>query len=294
MEKGPLAIIIILGVAIAGFAGWTVYSLFFLNPELETQSDTEVITIAGSTTVLPIAEACAEEYMDEHEDADIRVSGGGSSHGITSVGADTVDIGMASRKVAAGDYDDEWAEGITVSDLEEHEIAIAGDGIAVIISTSNTEAPADLSILQIRGIFNGTYNDWSEVGSGSGSITVVGRASGSGTRSSFHDFVGLTTTLDYDQEEASNGDVRDAVAGNSLAIGYVGLGYVDDTNVESVLVNGVECSSATVADESYELSRKLYFYCNEKPDGLIKDFIDFVKSSDGQKIVEDEGFVAIY
>lgn len=296
MEKGPLAIIIILGVAVAGFAGWTLYSLFFLATDETPESETEVVIVAGSTTVLPIAEACAERFMDDNDGYDIRVTGGGSSYGITAVGADTVDIGMASRPVEAGDYDDEWAEGVTVSDLETYHYEVAGDGVAVIISTSNTDAPDDLSLLEIRGIWNGTYTQWNEVGgTGTETINVYGRATGSGTRSTFHKYTDLddAQVAGVQQDEASNGDVRDAVKQDSDGIGYVGLGYVDGETVVSLSVEGVQCNKSSVGDSSYPISRKLHFYCNEEPEGAIKDFIDFVMGSDAQSIIEDEGFVSI-
>ncbi len=295
MEKSSILAIALIGTLIAAFAGWTLYSLVLMTPLADDKKnggsdELEVITVAGSTTCFPIIDACAEVYMDDNDNADIRVSGGGSTYGIDGVGIGTLDIGMASRKAVSGDKDAEWE--IEFADLIETRIAY--DGIAVIISTSNTEAPISLSVLQLRGIFNNTYNDWSDVGAGSGSITVIGRAAGSGTRSSFCSLIGLSEpNLNQDQSLESNGAVKSAVSADSIAIGYVGLGYVDGTTVESLKVNGVECNATTVKDATYPISRSLYVYTGPDPSELSDDFIAFVLSNDGQDIVEDEGFVKL-
>ena len=93
-------------------------------------------------------------------------------------------------------------------------------------------------------------------------------------------------------EKSSNAGVKESVKGTEGAIGYVGLGYVDET-VKAVKVDGVDATVATVLSESYPISRSLYMYTQGQPTGLAKSFIDFIKSAEGQKIVEDEGFVPL-
>ncbi len=275
-----LAAIIIVAIIIGGYAaGW------FGGGETPGE-EVQTLTIQGSTTVLPIAQKTAENYMDMHSTVDIQVSGGGSSVGVKSAGEGTVDIGMASR-----DLKD--AEKTDYPNLNP--IAVAKDGIALIVHPSNPVT--SLTVEEIKGIYDGTYTNWSEFGGEDAEIVVVGRDSASGTREFFwekvmhkEDFV--ATML----EKNSNGAVKQTVSQTPGAIGYVGLGYIDET-VKALKIKSdskeVEPTVANVLNGSYPISRSLYMLINGEPTGLIKEFIDFVLSPEGQAIVEEEGFVPI-
>ena len=246
----------------------------------------QTITIRGSTTVLPIAQKAAEEYMKKHPDVDVRVSGGGSSVGIQSVGEGIADIGMASRELK----DEEKSR---YPNLKP--IVIAKDGIAIIVHPDNPIT--SLTLEQIRGIYNGTYTNWKEVGGPDKEIVVINRDSASGTREFFwkhvmhkDDFV--ATAL----EKNSNGAVKQTVSQTPNAIGYVGLGYVDNS-VKAVKIKKdgmeIEPTVENILNGKYPISRSLYMITNGEPKGIAKDFIDFLLSEEGQKIVEEEGFVPI-
>ena len=246
----------------------------------------QTITIRGSTTVLPIAQKAAEAYMDKHPNVDIRVSGGGSSVGIQSVGEGIADIGTASR-----DLKDE--EKSRYPNLKP--IVIAKDGIAIIVHPDNPVT--SLTLEQIRGIYNGTYTNWREVSGPDEEIVVINRDSASGTREFFwkhvmqkDDFV--ATAL----EKNSNGAVKQTVSQTPNAIGYVGLGYVDNS-VKAVKIKKdgmeIEPTVENVLNGEYPISRSLYMITNGEPKGIAKDFIDFVLSEEGQRIVEEEGFVPV-
>jgi len=244
------------------------------------------ITIRGSTTVLPIAQKTAEAYMDKHPNVDISVSGGGSSVGIQSVGEGIADIGMASR-----DLKDE--EKTRYPNLKP--IVIAKDGIAIIVHPDNPVT--NLTLEQIRGIYNGTYTNWKEVGGPDKEIVVINRDSASGTREFFWEHVMqkddfVATAL----EKNSNGAVKQTVSQTPNAIGYVGLGYVDKS-VKAVKIKKegteVEPTVENVLNGKYPIARSLYMITNGEPKGIVKDFIDFVLSEEGQRIVEEEGFVPI-
>ena len=247
---------------------------------------TENITIKGSTTVLPIAQKVAELYMAENPNINILVSGGGSSVGIQSVGEGIADIGMASRELK----DEEKSR---YPNLKP--IVIAKDGIVIIIHPDNPIT--NLTLAQIRGIYNGTYTNWKEVGGLDREIVVINRDSASGTREFFwkhvmhkDDFV--ATAL----EKNSNGAVKQTVSQTPDAIGYVGLGYVDST-VKAVNIKNdgmeIEPTVENILNGKYPISRSLYMITNGEPKGIIKDFIDFVLSDEGQRIVEEEGFVPL-
>jgi len=138
----------------------------------------ETITLSGSTTVLPIAQAAADAYMDIHENVEIQVTGGGSSIGVQAAGEGTADIGMSSRDIKA-------EEKARYSDLVA--TVIGNDGIAVIVHPENTVGPLGLD--EIKGIYQGRYTNWKDLGGPDLAIVVVGRTSASGTAEFFHERV---------------------------------------------------------------------------------------------------------
>lgn len=244
------------------------------------------LAVTGSTTVLPIAERAAEAFMDANPEADIQVSGGGSSVGVQAVGEGTADIGMASRELKD-------AEKEQYPDLVQY--VVARDGIALII---NNENPVEsLTVEQVRMIYTGEITNWNEVGGSDAEIVVVGRDSASGTRASFEDLVMddqefVATML----EKNSNGAIQQTIAGTPGAIGYVGLGYVDET-VKGVEIDvegtPVEPTVENVIAGTYPISRELNMFTDGEATGLAASFIEFILSEEGQAIVEDEGFVPV-
>jgi phosphate transport system substrate-binding protein len=246
----------------------------------------KTIKIAGSTTVQPIATKCSEAYMKDHKNVDIQVSGGGSSVGVKSVGEGTVDIGMASR-------DMKDSEKSSYPGLVQH--VVARDGIAVIVHKTNSIV--SLTETQVRGIYNGTYTNWKNVGGPDLTIVVINRDSASGTREFFYDHVMKKEDfVSTAQEMNSNGAVKSQVESTPGAIGYVGLGYVDNKIKAIKIDTGAEKVDPTVANVvngKYPIARNLNMFTKGQPTGLAKDFINFILSSEGQKLVEEEGFVPL-
>ncbi len=246
----------------------------------------KTITIKGSTTVLPIAQACAEAYMNQHSDVTISVQGGGSGVGIASIIDGTADIGDSSRNIKEKEVKLAREKGV---DIYENVVAI--DGIAVIVHPSNQVD--SLTKQQIKDIYTGKISNWSDVGGKKGKIVVISRDSASGTFETFNE-------LALDKEKvrpdsllnASNNAVAQTVSTTPGAIGYVGLGYLSSA-VKAVKINELEPTEENVLNGSYLLSRKLFMYTNEKPTGEIAGFINFILSPDGQKLVEKAGFIAV-
>jgi len=248
-------------------------------------AEEKTVTISGSTTVLPIAAAVAEAYMAKHPDVDVKVSGGGSGAGISAIGKGAVDIGMASRELSA----DEKA---TYSKLVP--TAVAKDGIAIIVNPENKVDSLTLS--QIKDIYTGNDKSWNDVGGEQAEFSIVGRDSASGTREFFsNEVLKKADFTPFMVEKNSNGAVQQLVSQTPNAIGYVGMGFEDGVKVISLDVDGkmLKPTLATVKSKEYPLSRELYFITNGEPSGETKDFIDFLLSADGQKIVEEQGFVSL-
>jgi phosphate transport system substrate-binding protein len=244
------------------------------------------LSVTGSTTVLPIVQKSAEKYMDMHNDVNILVSGGGSSVGVKSAGEKTTDIGMASRDLKDSEKTDYPSL---------NPVVIARDGIALVVHPSNSVS--SLTVEEIKAIYKGEYTNWSELGGENLEIVVIGRDSASGTREFFFEHVMnkedfVRTML----EKNSNGAVKQTVSQTPGAVGYVGLGYLDET-VKTVSIKvgttEVEPTVANIQNGSYPIARNLYILVNGEPEGLIRDFIDFILSPEGQAIVEEEGFVPV-
>ncbi len=243
------------------------------------------ITIKGSTTVLPIAQEAAESFMYDNPDVNISVQGGGSGVGIASIIDGTADIGDASRPIK----DKELAKAVA-NKVEVKAHVVAMDGIAVIVHPSNPLRA--LSKSQLKDIYTGKVSSWSSLG-GSGKIVVISRDSASGTYETFYNLaLGKTRVKPDALLQASNQAVLNTVARTPGAIGYVGLGYVNET-VKAIPIDGVMPSKETVLSGEYPLARPLFMYTNGKPQGVVKEFLDFVKSDEGQLIAEDVGYVGL-
>ncbi|HJJ52017.1 MAG TPA: phosphate ABC transporter substrate-binding protein [Methanocorpusculum sp.] len=241
--------------------------------------DTETISIAGSTTVLPVAQAAAEEYMNQHSNADIQVSGGGSGVGATSVIGGTSDIGMLSRDLKASEKDG--------NNLKE--FIVGKDGIALVGHPSNTVS--DLSLEQVKAIYQGEITNWKEVGGADLKIVLIGRDSSSGTREFFTEFVLDKEDAAKDMQELnSNGAVAQAVSITPGAIGYVSLEYVDDS-LKAFSIGGVAPTVENVISGVYEINRPLLMVTNGEPEGLAADYLAFILSEEGQQILKDSGFI---
>ncbi len=238
------------------------------------------ISLAGSTTVQPLAEVLAEAYMGMNSDVVIEVQGGGSSVGVTSAGEGTVDIGMASRAIKDSEFE-------TFPDLEV--FTIARDGIAI-VTHPDTELPS-LSIAQVRDIFAGEITNFSEVGAPDAPITVVSREEGSGTRAAFEELV-----MEHEEEklitenallQQSNGQVRTTVSTTPNAIGYISFGFLDDST-RPVPIDGVDPTVDNVKNDSYPIARPLNMLTNGAPNEAAQAFLDFILSDAGQEIVAED------
>jgi len=244
------------------------------------------LKVTGSTTVLPIAQAAADAFSKDHASADIQVTGGGSSVGVQSIGKGTADIGMSSRDLKAEERSRYPNLVVTT---------IANDGIAVIVHPTNT-VPG-LTLAQVREIYAGNVTNWKDVGGPDQVIVVIGRDSASGTREFFSEKVMNQQNYTRTQlEKNSNGAVQQTVLQTPGAVGYVGLGYLNNgVRAVPILVNGepVMPSVATVVSNKYPISRPLIMITPGAPAGLAREYLDYILSPAGQKIITDEGFVPI-
>jgi phosphate transport system substrate-binding protein len=244
------------------------------------------LRVEGSTTVLPIAQLTAEEFMNANPDVTISIQGGGSGVGIASLMDKTCDIADASRAMKDDEIKSAIAKGVNpVAHI------IAMDGIAVILHPTNKIN--NLTVEQIHKIYTGKISNWKEVGGENKKIVVLSRDSASGT---FEAFTKLALNGEKIRRDAlmnaSNKAIATTVENTPGAIGYVGVGYVSN-KVKAITVEGVTCIKKNILTKTYPLSRPLFMYTNGKPQGAVKDFIEFILSKEGQELVETAGYVGL-
>lgn len=228
------------------------------------------LVIAGSTSVQPLAEELAEEFMAKYPRLRIQVQGGGSSAGIAAARSGAADIGTSSRELRPEE------RGL-------HEVTIALDGIAVVVHPANPVR--NLTTDQVRRIFAGKITDWKQVGGKAGPIMAVTREAGSGTRGAFEELIMNRTAISGKAiVQGSTGAVRATVAQAREAIGYVSIGSLD-SSVKPVTLDGTAATEDNVRNRTYKLARPFLFLTKGKPAGLAKAFLDFVLSKDGQRVV---------
>lgn len=264
----------------------------------ETASDSSATYIEnkGSDTIVNLALAWAERYQAEHPEIRISVTGGGSGTGIASLINGTVDIANASRKIKEEEIAEAQGNGI-----EPVEHIIARDAIAVIVNPQNPVS--QLTLKQISDIYSGKFSNWSEVGGEDRPIVRLSRETNSGTHVYF-----LETVLrlgDSDDKTlfsmdtlllpSSEGIIAE-VRQNPNAIGYDGLGYVPK-DLKMIAIAEEEGgayvlpSIPTVNDKTYPIARDLYMYTDGEPTGIVKEYLDWIVSTEAQEIVAELGFV---
>ncbi|MGA9696761.1 MAG: phosphate ABC transporter substrate-binding protein [Dehalococcoidales bacterium] len=251
-------------------------SLFSLTFLTGCARNANSVIVAGSTSVQPFAEVLAQEFMTLHPGVSIDVQGGGSAAGIMATQSGTTDIGMSSRNLQ-GSETSLWS------------IEIARDGIAIIVNPKNPLT--GLTLQQVADIYDGKTTNWDQIGGKKGEIDVFTREDGSGTRSSFESLVmGTSQIMARAMVENSNGAIRQLVSDDPGAIGYISLGLVDNT-VKALDLGGIVPSRANVVNGTYNLSRPFLFLTLKPPVGLVKDFIDFTMSAQGQQILYAQGLI---
>jgi phosphate transport system substrate-binding protein len=250
----------------------------------------------GSDTMVNLALAWAEAYAHVRPEVRVAVTGGGSGTGIAALINRTADLANASRQIK----DEERAEA-KQNGIDPVEHVVAGDAIAVVVHPSN---PVNqLTIPELSAIFSGKIRNWNELGGDNRPIVLVSRESNSGTHVYFLETVvrqGKSDdktlfspdTLLMPSSEGISSEVRQ----NPNAIGYDGLGYVTTDQKVLAVSRGpgkpyVLPRAETVRDGTYPVARSLYMYTAGEPQGVIRDYLDWIDGTEGQAIVTELGFV---
>jgi phosphate transport system substrate-binding protein len=253
-----------------------------------------MVQVKGSDTLINLVQKLAEAYMQKNPGKIIAVTGGGSGTGIAALVNGKCDIASSSRLIK----DKEIAQA-RERKIDPKRVVIAIDGLCVVTNAKN---PVDkLTMDQLGRIFRGEIKNWKEVGGESRPITLYGRQSNSGTYDFFMEFVLRGDYSPKMNQMNGNAQIVEAIKQDLSGIGYVGVGYARDTKGVIVVkvaakvggYYGSPLNQQDVDTGKYPLIRPLQQYINGMPKPLVRDFLAFELSKEGQEIVKMEGFFAI-
>ena len=260
--------------------------------------DKNSIQVKGSDTMVNLGQAWAEKYMEKNPGSFVAVTGGGSGTGLSSLISGTCDMAMSSRNIKEKETGLAKQKGIN-----PNEIKVALDGLAVIVNPNN---PVNrLTTDQLAAIFTGRVTNWKELGGRDEKIVILSREVNSGTHVYFKEHVLRKNDPNSKEEFAPNAlmlsssqAIADEVAGNPAAIGYYGMGYISKKQKPLAIAKDEKSeyeapTIENVVNGKYPISRPLFLYTNGTPDGLVKKFIDFALSKEGQDIVLATDFVPV-
>lgn len=247
--------------------------------------------IKGSDTVLPVAQQTAEQFMHQHPNARVTVTGGGTGVGISALMDNTTDIAMASRPI-------KFSEKMKVKAAEQEvdEVIVAYDALAVVVHPSNPVK--QLTRKQLEDIFRGKITNWKQVGGDDRKIVVYSRETSSGTYEFFKESV--LKNKNYMAGSLSmpaTGAIIQSVSQTKGAIGYVGLAYVSPRiKPLSVSYDDKHYAAPTVenaTNKTYPIVRPLYYYYNVKNKNQVDPLLQYILSPDGQDIIKKSGYIPV-
>jgi phosphate transport system substrate-binding protein len=280
-------------VVIAAVAGAIV-----LSSGDDNNNQTQVTTIKekGSDTMLELVTSWSEGYHNFNANISVDVAGGGSGVGINALINKQIDVCAASRKMSATELSQASTNGVNPVEFK-----VAIDGIAIITHTGNPVSV--LTIEQLRGIYNGTYTNWNQVGGPDHAIVLYGRQSTSGTYAYVQEVVLLKGAYSSSMQQLQgNNQIVSAVQNDQYGIGYVGIGYARTATGINLLDLKKDASSTAfsplnetaVLAQQYSLSRYLYLYTNGSPADANWQFLNWILDANkGQKVAVDMGFYAL-
>lgn len=241
------------------------------------------ITISGSSAMQPLVLAAAEKFMDKHPKADIQVQAGGSGTGLSQVSEGSVQIGNS-------DVFAEEKDGIDAKALKDHKVAVVGMAAAV-----NPEVGVkDITKDELTKIFTGKIKNWKELGGKDQKITLVNRPDSSGTRATFVKYALDGATPAEGITEDSSNTVKKLIAETPGAIGYLAFSYLTDDKITPLSIDGVKPEESNVESGKYTIWAYEHSYTKGEPEGLAKQFLDYLMSDEVQKeIVKDQGYISV-
>ena len=258
-----------------------------------------LIQNAGSDTMVNLAQAWSEKYATIEPTVSVEVAGGGSGTGVAALINGTTDIANCSRSMKESEVEKAKTNG----GKDPKEYIMGFDALAVYVHKDNPME--SITIQQLAAIYGekGEVTKWSQLGieapDGKDEIIRLSRQSNSGTYAYFREAI-LGKDGDFklgSRDLHGSKDVVETVASTESAIGYSGMGYATD-HVKMLKVakkEGADAYAPSVENtlsKAYPIARPLFMYTLGEPEGAVKAYMDWCLGPDGQKIVEESGYVA--
>lgn len=244
-----------------------------------TEELSGTLSMNGSTSMEKVIKAVNGAFMEKNKGVTVNLNLTGSGTGIQEASEGKCDIGNSSRKLK-----DEEAEKLDAT-------VVGLDGIALVVNPANKLE--DITLQDLAKVYSGEITNWKELGGDDKAIVVIGREDGSGTRDGFESIVMGDKEPKYAQELESTGSVINAVATTDGAIGYASLANVDET-VKALKIGGVEATEENVKSGAYEVQRPFICATLKGSDNkLVKAYLDFILSEEGQALVLAQGAVPV-
>lgn len=261
------------------------------EPEVLAQ-DSTVIRVAGSTTVLPIVSRAAERFQERNPSVRITVNAGGSGVGIHGAGTRRLDIGFASREITPKENQRYPSLNTTV---------IGRDAVACVVSSEIFHSGVhSLTRQQIADIYLGKITNWQQVGGPDRSIIVIDKETHRGTRHVFMQYLFGKSNARAPGARlvtGSNNEEQAKISQSDSAIGMISIAWINDYVVGIGIREGrrvIEPTLKNVRAGSFPIARNLNLITAGAPKGAAKQFIDYLLSPEGQKIVEASGYIPIH
>lgn len=251
------------------------------------------LQIKGSDTMVNLCQAWAEAFMERHPQVTIAITGGGSGTGMASLMSGQCDLAASSRSMK-----EKEKKQITDQGKTWREFVVALDGLAVVVHPSNPVH--QLTVAQLADLFTNKIHNWMELGGEDRPVVLLSREVNSGTHVYFKEHV-LGSKQEFAPEALlmpSSQAIADEVSSNPNAIGYYGMGYTNKEN-KTVAVARTVSEKYIIPDEAdiqsgaYPIARPLFFYTLGEPHGVLKVFLEFVHSPEGQTIVRKTDFIPV-
>lgn len=271
-----------------------VLSVFILLLFSCSQPKSNVVRVAGSTTVLPVVSVASESYMKAHPDSKIVVNAGGSGVGVNQVGSQQIEIGMLSRDITQKEI-----EQYPQTSFKIH--VIGKDAVVPVVSSEIYDAGIkSLTLEQLAKIYRGEISNWKELNGPDKEILVIDKEASRGTRHVFMEIVlgdKEAVAAGADLVLGANNEEQTALTQSDAALGILSNAWLNDDvkGIAIIMPNGeiVEPTLENIINNKFPITRDLVLITNGVPTGEIKAFIDYIKGPEGQKIVIENGYVGI-
>ena len=253
----------------------------------------EAVYVSGSSTVLPPVSKAADMFTAE-TGISVIVNAGGSGGGFNQLAEGQTDIGMMSRNITS-------EERAAFSHLSFTEIAIGRDAVVPSISSEIYNAGVkSLTLSQIADIYTGDIKNWRDVGGPDRDIFVIDKEVSRGTRQVFMDVIlgdPKAEAPGADLVTGSNNEEQTALIQSDAAIGMLSVAWLNDDvrGLSIILDNGnlVDPSIENIRAGTYPFVRDLNVVRRADLKPAAEQFLTYLLDTDGQKIVENSGYIGV-